>query len=127
MRVLANPVQSSSLETIFKETPPNKRLPVAAAYLGCTVQDIFRASDTPVYKCYVNRFERMKGKPNVYKHISSICEVLGISIFSLFDEEALENINAVVSCQKRKDSRRLKLKVRNDNPDISIRRRRASA
>ena len=100
LRVLSNPTQAKDLEEIFKRVRPEKRLAVAAVILGVSVLNILEAAGFERRNAWHYIYERTL--PGLNSEIMvRIAKVLGVPIFSLFDDEVMENPMKVIQTKTR--------------------------
>lgn len=92
---IANPVQAAALEVMLPLIPIDKRLPVAAAFLGTTATKICDyAGVTLRQRHYYSG--REKGKAHAGKYVPFVtlrrlaC-ALGVGFLTLWDDEAMDD------------------------------------
>lgn len=89
--VLANPVQADTLTWMLPLTPPRRRISLAAAFLGTTAAEIFRAAGMTDadrnYYTYRRGGERAD-LPSML--LVRLAKVINVPFGVLWDEEALE-------------------------------------
>jgi hypothetical protein len=104
MRVLANPIQSSNLEEIFKHCRPEKRLAIAAVILDVSVSEILVASGMSERVAAYHMTQGETGRSNRYLRsdvMRDVARVLGVPLQVLWDDEALDNPMMVLRSRTR--------------------------
>jgi hypothetical protein len=97
---IVNPVQAVSLCMILPETRPERRIPVAAAFLGITPGDVVKAAGmSPELRLqYLGaRRGRTTGRGDLPSHFMvRLAKVLGVPFVTFWDDEALEQPRTVL-------------------------------
>jgi hypothetical protein len=95
LRPLTNPVQAAALEVMLPLTPIDRRLPLAAAFLGTTSTKICDYAGVTLRKRHYYS-GREKDHPHAGKYVPfvtlrKLALALGVNFLTLWDDEAMDD------------------------------------